>query len=40
MNNTNDIVFTLFGLGFTWEGIGIAIAALFSILSFVKGIIE
>jgi hypothetical protein len=40
MNNTNDIVFTLFGLGFTWEGIGIAIAAFFSFLSFGKGIIE
>lgn len=38
MNNTNDIIFTILGIGYTWEGIGIAIAALFSILSFAKGI--
>lgn len=35
-----NILFTLFGIKFTWEGIGITVAALFSILSVVGAIIN
>jgi len=40
MNNTNDVVVTILGLGFTWEGIGIAIAAFLSIINFIKSIYD
>lgn len=35
-----DVIFTVFGVDFTWEGIGIIIAAVFSALAFLGNIIQ
>lgn len=35
INNTESVI-TILGISFTWEGIGIAIAAFFSIINFLK----
>ena len=35
-----EVVFTILGVGFTWEGIGIIIAAVFSVLSVIGNLIN